>query len=115
KDMTRASMPALDIPLLTSYKSASPIVTAIEPSEFDPEALRKDVKKEFGLYLAGGQKYQKGKVVRIGLMGYCTPADVLQIIGMIEIGLHKLGKQVKLGQGVAAAQEIYLSTGGTKK
>ncbi len=115
KNMTRAAMRALDIPLLTSDESASPTVTAIEPSDFDPEALRKVVKKEFGLDLAGGQKHQKGKVVRIGHMGYCTPADVLQIIGMIEIGLHKLGKQVKLGQGVAAAQEIYLSTGGTKK
>lgn len=110
KNMVRAAMKALDVPLLTADQYASPTVTAIEPADFDGEALRKMVKKEFGLDLAGGQAHQKGKVVRIGHMGYCTPADILQIIGIIEVGLRKLGKDIKLGQGVAAAQEIYLST-----
>lgn len=115
KNMTRAAMRALDVPLLTAEESASPTVTAIEPNDFDGEALRKIVKKEFGLDLAGGQGHQKGKVVRIGHMGYCTPADVLQIIGIIEIGLRQLGKNIQLGQGMAAAQEIYLATGGNQK
>src|SRR5699024_1959222 len=61
KNMTRAAMRALDIPLLTSDESASPTVTAIEPSDFDAEELRKVVKKEFGLDLVVGQKNQKEK------------------------------------------------------
>jgi aspartate aminotransferase-like enzyme len=44
-------------------------------------------------------------------MGYCSPADVLQVIGAVEIGLVKIGKQITLGTGTAAAQQIYLEQG----
>ncbi|MBP2256848.1 pyridoxal-phosphate-dependent aminotransferase family protein [Virgibacillus alimentarius] len=107
-EMTRNAFKALDIPLLTSDATASPTVTAIQPEDFDGEMLRKQVKQEFGLELAGGQQHLKGKIVRIGHMGYCSPADVIQTIGLMELGLRKLGKDVTLGQGVAAAQECYL-------
>lgn len=50
----------------------------------------------------------KGSIFRIGHMGYCSPADVLQTISLLEIGLVKVGKDIQLGQGVQAAQEIYL-------
>lgn len=106
--MTRAAFKALDIPLLTSDKVASPTVTAIQPDDFESEALRKQVKQEFELELAGGQQHQKGKIVRVGHMGYCSPADALQTISLIEMGLQQIGKKVTLGQGVAAAQAIYL-------
>ncbi|HLS59975.1 MAG TPA: alanine--glyoxylate aminotransferase family protein [Virgibacillus sp.] len=111
KEMMRAAMKALGIPLLTTDESASPTVTAIRPADFDGEELRKQVKKDFGLDLAGGQQHLKGKIVRIGHMGYCTAADVLQIISILEIGLQKIGKQIILGQGVSAAQEVYLAGG----
>lgn len=109
--MTRAAMRALDIPLLTLDKDASPTVTAIIPEHVDAEALRKQVKKDFNLDLAGGQQHLKGKVIRIGHMGYCNPSDVLQIISIIEIGLKRLGAEVTLGKGVAAAQEVYITGG----
>lgn len=109
--MTRSAMRALDIPLLTHDKDASPTVTAIIPDRVDAEALRKQVKEDFNLDLAGGQQHLKGKVIRIGHMGYCNPSDVLQIISIIEIGLQKLGAKVSLGKGVAAAQEVYLTGG----
>ncbi|MGM8365392.1 pyridoxal-phosphate-dependent aminotransferase family protein [Virgibacillus sp. W0181] len=108
KQMTRAAIKALGIPLLTSDEFASPTVTAIKPETFDGETLRKLVKKEFGLALAGGQHQLKGKIFRIGHMGYCSPADILQIIGILEIGLQKMGEKVNPGQGVAAAQEVYI-------
>lgn len=111
KDMIRSAMKALDIPLLTTEEQASPTVTAIRPTDFDGEALRKMVKKEFNLDLAGGQQHLKGKIIRIGHMGYCTPADILQIVSLLEMGLQKIGKNVSLGQGVAAAQEVYLAEG----
>src|SRR5690625_1675662 len=61
KAMMRAAMQALNIPLLTTDHDASPTVTAIQPADFDAEALRRTVKKEFGLALAGGQHHLKGK------------------------------------------------------
>lgn len=107
-NMTRAAFKALHIPLLTSDKAASPTVTAIKPLDFQAEALRSVIKKDFGLSVAGGQQHLKGVIFRIGHMGYCSPADVLQVIGTIEIGLMKIGKQIELGKGTRAAQEIYL-------
>src|SRR5699024_3705498 len=85
KDMTRAAMKALGVPLLTDDSVASPTVTAVKPDAFDPEALRKSVKNNFNLSLAGGQAHLKGEIFRIGHMGYCTPADVLQYISIIEL------------------------------
>lgn len=108
KDMTRAAMKALSIPLLTEDDVASATVTAVKPDSFDPEALRKSVKAKFGLTLAGGQAHLKGEIFRIGHMGYCTPADVLQYIGIIELGISDIGAEVELGAGVRAAQEVYL-------
>src|SRR5690625_2592732 len=109
KEMMRAAMKALGVPLLTTDEVASPTVTAIKPDDFDGERLRKQVKKDFNLDLAGGQQHLKGKIVRIGHMGYCTPADVLQTISLIEVGLKKIGKDIELGKGVSAAQEVFIN------
>src|SRR5690625_2301429 len=87
KDMTRAAMKALGVPLLTDDSVASPTVTAVKPDAFDPEALRKSVKDNFNLSLAGGQAHLKGEIFRIGHMSYCTPADVLRYISIIELGI----------------------------
>ncbi|WP_164669820.1 pyridoxal-phosphate-dependent aminotransferase family protein [Virgibacillus doumboii] len=106
--MTRAAFRALDIPLLTNDDSASPTVTAVKPDDFDPEKLRSVLKQEFGLETAGGQQHMKGQIFRIGHMGYCSPADILQTISIIEISLRKIGNKVELGKGTRAAQEIYL-------
>jgi len=110
-NMTRAAFRALGIPLLTSDKDASPTVTAVKPEDFDAEAFRKVIKQEFGLIVAGGQQHLSGKIFRIGHMGYCSPVDVLQTISAMEIGLLKIGKEVELGKGTAAAQQVYLKEG----
>lgn len=111
KDMTRAAFKALDIPLLTSDEDASPTVTAVRPDAFDAPALRKVLKQEFNLVVAGGQEHLKDAIFRIGHMGYASPGDVLQTLAMIEIGILKAGQKIELGKGVAAAQQIYIEKG----
>lgn len=97
--------------MLTNDTDASPTVTAIQPFNFHPDNVRQLVKKEFGLVLAGGQQQLKGKIFRIGHMAYCTPADILQTISCIELGLAKLGVLYNVGIGVNAAQLAYLRGG----
>ena len=109
KNMTRAAFKALDIPLLTTDEDASPTVTAVQPEDFDAEEFRKILKNEFAISIAGGQQHLTGKIFRIGHMGYCSPADQLQIISAIEIALKKIGKDIELGKGTAAAQRVYLA------
>jgi aspartate aminotransferase-like enzyme len=109
--MTRAAFKAHGVPLLTDDAAASPTVTAVKPDDFDPEVFRKVMKSEFALELAGGQQELAKKIFRIGHMGYCSPADMLQAIAAMEIGMAKSGKDLELGKGVQAAQKIYLSEG----
>lgn len=114
KRMTRAAFKAIDIPLLTTDEDASPTVTAVQPEDFDAEEFRKILKQEFAISIAGGQQHLTGKIFRIGHMGYCSPADVLQIISAVEIALKKIGKDIELGKATAAAQLIYLNEGENK-
>lgn len=105
-NMTRAAFKGLNIPLLTGDNDASPTVTAVKPIDFNPDELRKILKDEFNLLLAGGQAELKGKIFRIGHMGYCSPADILQVINLIEVGLHRIGYTFVFGTGIGKAQEI---------
>lgn len=114
KRMTRAAFEAINIPLLTTDEDASPTVTAVQPEDFDAEEFRKILKQEFAISIAGGQQHLTGKIFRIGHMGYCSPADVLQIISAVEIALKKIGKDIELGKATAAAQQIYLNEGENK-
>lgn len=108
KEMTRVAMRALNVPLLSDDKFASPTVTALKPTSFNAEDLRKFVKQHFNMSLAGGQQHLSGKVFRIGHMGYCSPAEVLQVISAIEIALVSLGESIILGAGTKSAQEVFL-------
>jgi aspartate aminotransferase-like enzyme len=110
RDMTRAAMRALNIPLMTEDAYASPTVTSLDPKgAFDAEELRKVLRTRHNLVIAGGQQHLKGKIFRIGHMGYCEPLDVIQIISAIEMALHQIGASVELGTGVKAAQEVLIA------
>ncbi|TCT23314.1 aspartate aminotransferase-like enzyme [Melghiribacillus thermohalophilus] len=106
-NMTREAFRALQLPLFTSDQDASPTVTAVQPDRFSAEEFRQVIRKEFGLSVAGGQQDLKGQIFRVGHMGYSSPADVLQTISLVEIGLKTIGARFDFGQGVAAAQQVY--------
>lgn len=110
-NMTRSAFRSLEIPLLTSEQDASPTVTAIKTDDFDPNEFLNVLKNEFNLTVGGGQKHLNRNIFRVGHMGYCSPADILQTISVIEVALYKIGQPVNLGKGTSAAQEIMLSGG----
>lgn len=110
KEMVRGAFKALNLPLLTTDENASETVTAVKPEHFKAEDLRKILKEQFNLSIAGGQQHLAGHIFRVGHMGYCAPADVLQYISLIELALVQLDQDITLGQGVGAAQAIYLQS-----
>ncbi|USG63556.1 alanine--glyoxylate aminotransferase family protein [Brevibacillus ruminantium] len=110
RDMTRAAMRALGIPLMASEEYAATTVTSCHPHDaFDAEQLRKVLRTKHNIVIAGGQGHLKGKIFRIGHMGFCEPLDVLQVIAAIEMSLQQIGAPVELGAGVKAAQEVLLA------
>lgn len=108
RDMTRAAFKAWNIRLSATEETASPTVTGAIADDFDVGLLLETVKRDFHIAIAGGLGKMTGKMLRVGHMGYCSPADVLQYISALEIGLVKIGKKINLGEGIQAAQEVFL-------
>ncbi|MEM0980474.1 MAG: alanine--glyoxylate aminotransferase family protein [Cyanobacteria bacterium P01_H01_bin.58] len=102
---TRAAMKALNLPLFTADEVASPAVTAIMPQSVEAEKIRSIMKKDFDIALAGGQDHLKGKIFRIGHLGYVGDRDILTAVGALEATLAKLGaNSFTPGAGLTAAQ-----------
>lgn len=102
---TQAAMKAMGLPLYAADGHGSPAITAVAPNGIDAESLRKEVKNRFDILLAGGQDHLKGKVFRIGHLGFVADRDVLTAVAAIEATLQSLGLNgaSSTGAGVAAA------------
>lgn len=106
--MTRAGIDALGLPLMTTEEAASPTVTSVYGTEdFRVEDLRQTL-SELNVIVAGGQQHLKGQIFRIGHMGYCEPSDILAVITTLEVALKKLNVPISLGQGIQAAEEVWV-------
>jgi aspartate aminotransferase-like enzyme len=100
----QAGMKAMGLPLFAAEGCGSPAITAVAPEGIDAEQLRKAVKEKFDILLAGGQDHLKGKVFRIGHLGFVCDRDVLTAVAAIEATLQSLGlHKGSMGAGVAAA------------
>ena len=103
RDAAQAGMVAMGLPLYAAEGHGSPAITAVAPVGIDAEELRKAVKQRFDILLAGGQDHLKGKVFRIGHLGFVCDRDVLTAVAAIEATLQGLGlHQGPAGAGVAA-------------
>lgn len=111
RDMCRAAIRALGLELLAPDEAASATVTAVKaPAGMDgADPLRKVLKEQFQVQVAGGQDKLKTEIFRIGHMGYATPRDMLAIIASLECALVAAGYPAQLGAGVRAAQEVWLA------
>ncbi len=79
----------LNLKLFASEESLSPSVTAIETKDFDAESFRKSIQMKYGIQLAGGQDHLKGKIFRVGHLGYINDHDIISVITAIGLTLHE--------------------------
>lgn len=92
-----------------SKESPSNSVTAIEmPAGIDGQAVYKTLREKYGITGAGGQDRAKGKIFRLAHLGYADAFDIITGIAALEMVLKHLGHPVKLGTGVAKAQELLM-------
>jgi aspartate aminotransferase-like enzyme len=108
RDMTRAGVRALGLELLVDDSAASPTLTSVVFDRMDSDSLRKLMREQFHVAIGGGIGKLKGKLLRLGHMGYTDAADVLKMFAALELGLTKSGFNIQLGAGVAAAQNYWL-------
>jgi aspartate aminotransferase-like enzyme len=101
---SRAAVKALNLPLFAPDEYASAAITAVIPGGVDAEQIRNTMKKKFDIALAGGQDHLKGKIFRIGHLGFVSERDIITAIGALEATLVELGYQdFTPGAGIAAA------------
>jgi aspartate aminotransferase-like enzyme len=104
---SRAAVKAMGLPLFAADECASPAITSVMPQGVDAEQIRSIMRKRFDIALAGGQDHLKGKIFRIGHLGFVGDRDLLSAIAAIEATLIELGYEgFTPGAGVAAAARV---------
>ena len=105
-----AGLEAMGLKLLVENPSDRlPTVTAVMiPSGVSDEKLRDQLLDEFNIEIAGGFGPIKGKIWRVGLMGYCSQKpNVLLFLAALEKCLIDQGFPVGSGAGAGAAVKSY--------
>ena len=104
----RTAVKALGLPLFAADDAASPAITSVmPPAEVDAQKVRTLMKKRFDIALADGQDHLKGKIFRIGHLGFVCDRDILAAISALEVVLREMGYEgFTPGAGVAAAAKL---------
>lgn len=90
--------------------AADPVdsVTALlVPDGIDEPQLRKTMRAQYGMQIAGGQDHLKGRIIRIGHMGYLDQFDALSVLSALELSLQHQGHRFETGAAVQAAQRVF--------
>ena len=105
---TRAGAEALGLELFAKA-TPSPALTAIRaPTGVDSEKIVAAYAQSHNITIAGGQGEMKGKLFRLGHMGYAAEFDVIVALSALEQVLADLGQPVDFGSSVRAAQKIFV-------
>lgn len=106
---TRAAVQALGLKLFAPSAPSNSITSVDSPDGMDTGLINKTFRDVYGMSIVGGQGKLKGKIFRIGHLGYVDGSDIILAIGTLEMVMHRVGKKVPLGAGVKAAEEILLA------
>ena len=105
---TRAGVKALGLELYPKESPSNSVTAVCAPAGIDGQAIYKNLREKYGITAAGGQDHVKGKIFRIAHLGYADTFDVITAIAGLEMVLKGMGHPVKLGAGVAAAEELLM-------
>ncbi|CAN7687554.1 aminotransferase class V-fold PLP-dependent enzyme [Pararhizobium sp. LjRoot235] len=108
----RAAVQAWGLELCAAREDLnSDTVTAVQtPGGFDASLVVAHAATKYDVAFGAGLGDVAGKVFRIGHVGSMTDVMALSGIATAEMVMVDLGLNIKLGSGVAAAQEIYRKT-----
>ncbi|MFZ1057826.1 MAG: alanine--glyoxylate aminotransferase family protein [Candidatus Rokuibacteriota bacterium] len=103
---TRAGVEALGLELFAKATPSPAITSVVSPKGIDSEKVLAAYAKSHNITIAGGQGEMKGKVFRLGHMGYVGDFDVVIALAALEQVLAELGYPVDWGAAVGAAQKV---------
>ena len=105
----RAGIKAMGLDILTQPGYELPVLTAVSLREgIDEVAIRKGLLEEYNIEIGGGFGALKGRLIRIGLMGYNScRKNVDTVLASLEHVLPRCGFTPKAGAALAAADAVY--------
>jgi len=109
-DACQAGVTALGLELF-SARPAEGLTAFRVPEGLKDSQIRGKMAERFGVTTVGGQAKLKGKIVRIGHMGYTDELDVIAALAALEMTLAELGFDVEPGKAVTAAQQVLIGKG----
>ena len=100
---------AMGLTLYGNVECKLPVVTCISiPEGVDGESVRSMLLHDFDIEIASSFGPLKGKILRIGTMGYsCRKKNVLHVLGALEAVLLRHGAEIHAGKAVQAALDVY--------
>ncbi|MDX6534676.1 MAG: hypothetical protein QOF68_2420 [Gaiellales bacterium] len=105
----REGAKALGLSLFSPDDDSAAMVTAVlMPDGIDGQEVYTLLRDRHGVVLAGGHGPIRGRVVRIGHMGFMNRFDILTALAALELALSDLGYRPPVpGAGVARATEVF--------
>lgn len=104
---TQAAVEALGLKFVASDRSRANVCTSVwAPEVIKSGDLVKFLRGNFGVSIAGGQGKLKGKIFRLGHVGYFDKFDIITQVAALELGLGEMGYPVEIGAGVTAALKV---------
>ena len=104
----REGVKAMGLELFSPDDDTAAVVTAIRPPEgVDAGKLLLLLRDRHGVTLAPGQGELKGKIFRIGHIGWFDVFDIASALAALELALTELGADIERGVASARALEAY--------
>jgi serine---pyruvate transaminase len=107
----REGVKAMGLELFSPDDDSSAVVTAVRaPEGTDSDELVLLLRDRHGVTLAPGQGELKGRIFRIGHIGYYDVFDITTALAAVELALVELGAEVERGVAVTRALEAFEHT-----
>jgi serine---pyruvate transaminase len=104
---TRAGAEALGMGLFCKATPSPALTAVVAPPGVNSEQIVTAYSKAHNITIAGGQGEMKGKVFRLGHMGYAAELDTIVALAALEQVLAELGQPVDFGASVRAAHKVF--------
>ena len=104
----REGAKAMGLELFSPDEDRSAVVTALRaPDGIDATRVVAELRERFGITLANGQGDLKGKIIRIGHIGWFDVFDITTALAALELSLGDAGAEIERGVAVSRALEAY--------
>ncbi|MCL2137189.1 MAG: alanine--glyoxylate aminotransferase family protein [Coriobacteriia bacterium] len=108
-EATRRACEAIGLELFAPVEGRGNAVTPILiPEGINADDLVDIMKNKHGVTVAEGQDDYKGRIIRIGHLGYFGDFDIITTIAALEMSLTELGFEFETGSGIKAAEMVLM-------